>query len=384
MAPAMTAPYILYAAECSYYSAKARAYLLAKRVPYVERPNADRGYRERARVTVGYDVIPILETPDGAIIQDTVEIIDYLEPRFATPPAYPDTAVLGWAARFLAVYASHSLIRPGLHFRWSFLEENLAFIHHEFGRTIRPRGPEEEQIAFGKKIAQRIQGNLPIMGLVPETMDAIDAACETLMTLLNRHFEEHPFLLGGHPTLADYAFMGPFYGHMARDPYPSSLMKRIAPNLFRWTERMMSPGPSPEFHDCPTTLFRDDALPATLEAILLHAVEDFAVELGQTITSLADWLEAHPEIGPGERVPAMRGNGSLASHEVSVYGVRLKVPIRANMVWEHQKTKTFYDDLDPGSRRRLDDFLSEVGALELMRQPVSRPLERENFGFVTA
>ena len=80
----------------------------------------------------------------------------------------------------------------------------------------------------------------------------------------------------------------------------------------------------------------------------------------------------------------MRGNGSLASHEVSVYGVRLKVPIRANMVWEHQKTKTFYDDLDPGSRRRLDDFLSEVGALELMRQPVSRPLRRENFGFVTA
>ena len=60
------------------------------------------------------------------------------------------------------------------------------------------------------------------------------------------------------------------------------------------------------------------------------------------------------------------------------------MPIRANMVWEHQKTKTFYDDLDPNARHRLDGFLSQVGALELMRQPVSRPLERENFGFVAA
>ena len=41
----LTAPCVLYAAECSYYSAKARAYLLAKQVPYVERSSADRGYR---------------------------------------------------------------------------------------------------------------------------------------------------------------------------------------------------------------------------------------------------------------------------------------------------------------------------------------------------
>ncbi len=54
------------------------------------------------------------------------------------------------------------------------------------------------------------------------------------------------------------------------------------------------------------------------------------------------------------------------------------------MVWEHQKTKTFYDDLDPNARHRLDGFLSQVGALELMRQPVSRALERGNFGFVAA
>ena len=380
----MSEPYILYGSECSYFTAKVRAYLRAKQEPYVERVNADPGYRQRARVAVGYDVIPIVETRDGMIIQDSVEIIDHLEPLFPKRPTYPQTAVLGWTARFLACYASHFLIRAGLHYRWSFPDENLSFIEHEFGRTICPRGPKEVQIAFGKKIAKRPLGAYRIIGLTPETIPGVEASCEALMVRLDLHFEQHPYLLGGQPTLADYAFMAPFYGHFARDPYPSSLMKRIAPNLFRWTERMMYPGPSPEFHDYPAPLFPDTELPETLTNIMTQAGGEFAGELGQTITAFETWLRDHPEIDAGVQLPTVGGGGSLGSHEISLHGTKLNVPTRLNMIWEHQKSKAFYDNLASGERQRLDIFLREIGAFTLMQQPINRPLVRKNYGFVVS
>ena len=49
-----------------------------------------------------------------------------------------------------------------------------------------------------------------------ENLEGIESACKTLMILLSRHFETHPFLLGGYPTLADYALMAPVCGYLDR------------------------------------------------------------------------------------------------------------------------------------------------------------------------
>lgn len=374
--------YTLYGAECSYYSAKIRSYLRCKQIPYQERTNADEGYRERARVAVGFDVIPIMETPAGEIVQDTVDMIDHLEPLFPDLPAYPDSAVAGWAARFLATYASHGLIRAGLHYRWSYPAENLDFIHHEFGRTILPTGPETEQVAMGQRIASRIQEFLPFQGVVDATKPLIEQHCEQLMRLMDRHLAAHPYMLGGAPTLADYALMGPFYGHFARDPYSSSLMKRIAPNLFRWTERMNWPGAAPEFADHPTDLFADDDVPDTLILILKHAGEEFGGELAQTLDSMTTWFDDHPEISRGARLPAARGAGYISSHVLDVYGIPMSVPIKANIQWEHQKTKSFHDALQ--NRSALDELLRACGLFDLMSKPIERPVHRQDFGFIAA
>jgi hypothetical protein len=72
----------------------------------------------------------------------------------------------------------------------------------------------------------------------------------------------------------------------------------------------------------------------------------------------------------------------MASVNVTVYGVQHSMPIRANMVWEHQKTKEYYDTLDEKSRDQLDNYLETVGALDLMQQQITRAIKRENYGFV--
>ena len=65
-------------------------------------------------------------------------------------------------------------------------------------------------------------------GVSEELVPEIERSYEAFLGLLDAHLAGSPFLLGGHPTIADYGFMGPLYAHLARDPYPSVLMKRRA------------------------------------------------------------------------------------------------------------------------------------------------------------
>ena len=68
--------------------------------------------------------------------------------------------------------------------------------------------------------------------------------------------------MGGRPSIADCGFMAPLFAHLARDPVPATLMKNIAPNVYRWTERMNTPGIADgEFHDRAETYPPDDEIP---------------------------------------------------------------------------------------------------------------------------
>jgi glutathione S-transferase len=82
-------PYILYGSHASYATAKSRSYLRKKGIPFIERLPAAPRFREHVRPSSGSHRIPQLETPDGAVIQDTTAIFDYLEARFPEPPGYP-------------------------------------------------------------------------------------------------------------------------------------------------------------------------------------------------------------------------------------------------------------------------------------------------------
>jgi hypothetical protein len=79
---------------------------------------------------------------------------------------------------------------------------------------------------------------LPGLGVTPETIPAVEAAYEDLLDALDRHFQQHPYVMGGRPCIADFGLMAPMFAHLGRDPVPSQLMKSRAPNVYRWTERM--------------------------------------------------------------------------------------------------------------------------------------------------
>ena len=86
----MTKP-VLYAMRSSLYSSKARSYLLKQGFDFIEIPPGDPVYAAEVSPVIGRWIIPVFRTADGELIQDTEDIIDYLdasvEPERSADPA---------------------------------------------------------------------------------------------------------------------------------------------------------------------------------------------------------------------------------------------------------------------------------------------------------
>jgi glutathione S-transferase len=59
--------------------------------------------------TVGYFTVTVLETPEGEIIADSTEIMEFLEPKFPNLPMFPEDKTLAALA-----YLIHSFGLEGL------------------------------------------------------------------------------------------------------------------------------------------------------------------------------------------------------------------------------------------------------------------------------
>ena len=60
--------YILWGASWSLYTAKVRPYLIKKGIDYVEINPSHPHFNDTIMKTVGYFTVPVLETPEGAIV----------------------------------------------------------------------------------------------------------------------------------------------------------------------------------------------------------------------------------------------------------------------------------------------------------------------------
>ena len=127
--------YFLYGSAMSFYTGKARSYLRKKGLRFEMRSTSHPGYARVVGV-VGHAYQPILETAEGEVVQDTTEIIDFVESRHSLPAMYPTTPVQRLVALLLELFGDEGLVKPAMHYRWSFPEANDAFLASEFGRGI--------------------------------------------------------------------------------------------------------------------------------------------------------------------------------------------------------------------------------------------------------
>ena len=59
------------------------------------------------------------------------------------------------------------------------------------------------------------------------TAPAWEASNARLLAALEAHFAVHDYVLGGLPSLADFALLGPLYAHLFRDAVPGFVLRTL-------------------------------------------------------------------------------------------------------------------------------------------------------------
>ncbi|RZO03002.1 MAG: glutathione S-transferase family protein, partial [SAR92 clade bacterium] len=306
--------YILYSAPHSLYAGRARAYLIKRCIPFEERSVGHSSFTEIKPIGK-LPTIPTLVTPNGEVIRDGAAIIDHFESTFGRL-FRPISPLQDMVSSLFDVIGSEGLRRPAMHYRWNFPEDNDEFLHYHFFSLFRPDTPDREQKTIS--VMEMLRTTTKMRGVTGDTKDLVEALYIELLDALNSHFQHTPYLLGGSPCIGDFGMLAPLYGHLARDPKPATLMKKRAPRVYRWVERMnRASQDAPEYFDCGTDFFQNDGIPETLMAVLRVVSQDFVPETIASAKFLNLWLsEQNPETG----TPAIfqLGTSPLGSVEFQV------------------------------------------------------------------
>lgn len=345
--------YILYGVPHSLYTGIARCYLRTQGISFVERSTAHPNFSEQIVPQIGRSIIPVLETPEGEIIQDSLDIIDYFERDKAPYPAYPTGPRQLVLAILIHYYGSQAMLRHAMHYRWSYRNAQEGFLLDAFsaggGREI------------ATKIMARMNAYLPHLGVTGDTIPAIEQSYETLLDILELHFRDHPYLFGGQPSVADYGLIGPMFAHLGRDPVPSQLMKVRSPRVYRWVERMTAPGlDTPEFLEYGSHFLNDDNIPRTLEPLLTHISAEIFPELTDKLAFM-DSLVQQQSPADGEPVSDKPHQRNIGVVDTNFCGIPTQAGVAPYVLYLLRRTDKALACFSADEQQSVRAYLAQYG-----------------------
>lgn len=373
--------YRLYGTPGSLYTGKARSYLIKQGVRFENRAAGEARFREEIVPQIGRWIIPVLEAPDGAVVQDGSEIISHFEAQGATRfPAYPTTPLHRLIGQIFELFGGEGLLRPAMHFRWNFDETNHAFLSRDFPAALAPTGaPAEVQAEVFANASRRMRKAMASFGVSPDSIPAVEASYAEFLRLFDDHLAASPYLLGGRPTIGDYGLVAPLYAHLARDPYPAQIMKRTAYRVWRWVERMNAVDHDAGEYGAPSeALFEADAVPETLKRLLAFVAEDYLPEVEAFVGFTNSWLAEHPEVQAGTNGLPRNQDRALGQVEFLWRGVPVSVAVMPYRVYLLQKIQDVFDAASPVDRAAMEALLAQTGLSGLVSRRTSRRVERRN------
>ena len=296
----MRQTYTLYGWHLSYFTGKALCYLRYKQIDHVLAPANFFTLTRTIKKKTGAAVIPVLKTPLGEWIQDTSEIIDYVEALHSNNPVMPNTPVQEFASMLLEAWGDEWWVPVAMHTRWNY-PENHSLFEREAGYALLPWAPKFLQNKAAQRPMKMLRGMLPYVGVIPEQYDTMNEWTVNMLDSLNSHFEIHPFLLGNRPSLGDFGLVGTMYGHLGRDPWPKKHLIEPRKHLAAWLERMRNPAAFSA-----NTLLSDDTVPASLNTVFDSIFNEF--------------------------IPMVAAIGELASKHAQEHGLNKRLPRRIGVV----------------------------------------------------
>jgi glutathione S-transferase len=345
----------LYGWEVSPYMTKVEIYLKYKGIPFrTVRPNVYTLFR-KIQPAVGKAIMPVVYINGKNPIQDSTVIIDYFERQYPDNPLIPESPKQRIAAQLIELYANKWLVMAALHYRWNY-PENHNFIIGEFGSNTLPYFPAFIQRKAGKFIAGKMSGYLPLLGITENMQMALEDHTETLLSLLNRHLSKHVFLLGLQPCLADFSLYGFLYAHLHRDPAPQNLVAKH-PHVLKWIERLRG-----KISQDRIVLPDDDSIPASLLPVLVHISQSHMPLIKQSVEAVRLWSR---DKSIGDIIPQRIGDTTLTIGKNQETRYNLIEPY-----WLFQRLCETYQMLENMDKHGVDEFISSVAGLSLIKEPL--------------
>jgi glutathione S-transferase len=350
-------PYIFHGVEFSYFSAKVRPALRYKGVRYAE-ILAD--YQEIKKRT-GMQYIPMLVTPQDEAWQDTSDILDSLEAAHPEPPLFPTTPRQRVISYLFELYSDEFMLLPAMHYRWNF-EESEQKARGDFAAV-------QDDVERANRFADRMSGSLQALGVTDATIVPIETHFDELLAALNAHFDDHRFLLGDRPSLADCALMGPMYAHLYLDAVPGRIVREYH-RVAQWVENTNHPIPN----DTGDWL-SDDAVADTMRALLKLIGKDAVPWVLDSLRAIEDWIDANPpEDG---RMP--RGIGQTES---TLRGKTTTRGVQSYSLYMAQRAIDAYRSLSSADRVIVDDELIGTGCEDLFKYEPRHRLRKNDYELV--
>ena len=367
----MSKTHRLYAMTHSLYSGRARSYLIKHQIPFQELSTGHESFKAKVLPKGKLPTIPTLVTPEGEVIRDGAAIIEHFEAANGRPsrPAGPKQRII---SALFDVIGTDGLLRPAMHYRWNFPEDNLAFVRYHFLHSQRDTPERSEKT---EAMMNRMRHAAMIFGVTEQTQAVVESLYLDYLEALNTHFEQYPYLLGWRPSLGDFGLIAPMYAHLGRDPYPARLMQQRAVSVYRWVERMNRYDQDvPEFFNADTDFIENDELPESLIAVLRVLAEDFVPETLAAAEAINGWLaDNKPEAG----TPAV---GRLAqapgTATFDLRGETIEALAQPHRFYLLQRVQDDYASLSATEKVGVDAVLAESGMAAILDASLSRRIER--------
>ena len=360
----------LYGVPHSLYTGRARSYLIKAGIPFRERPPSVPHYQSEVIPKAGGKLgLPTIEFPDGRVIRDGASIIDFFEGESGESFS-PSTPKQRFFSRLFDAIGAEGLLRPAMHYRWNFEEENLDYLVFHF-EMLMP--PGEAGKVMARKAADKMRGAMRAFGVNEDTVPLVETLYADVLRAMDAHFAEVPYLLGGRPCVGDFGLFAPMFGHLGRDPRPLMMMQESALRTFRWVERMgRETSDILEFPSREETYLADDSIPETLIALLKALSADFVPETLAAAEVINAWLEANsPE--PGAPAERMLGFASFEAAGTQVSAIAQ--PYRFYLLARAQAER---EAMDEATRAELDAMLERAGMSALIDAKLTRAMGFED------
>ncbi len=324
----MSDVYLIWGAEISPYSIKARSYFRYKGIPHdwLERsPDNIEEYQKFARLPL----VPLVITPgpEPAGLQDSTPIIEKLDERFPEPSLHPENEAARFISALLEEYGDEWGNKWMFHYRWWRDPDQISAAERLAGGN-----PD-----VAKRLRERMVPRISFVGSSEQTADQIERSFQNAIRLLDAHLASRPYLMGGRPAFADFG-AGFQLQQAYTDPTAGGLIRSGAPNVAAWVQRMLDPGDDGPFEPLA------DLLP-TLEPLLSE-------DVGRLFLP---WSDANSRaLEAGEDPMSVELAGELWTQKPQKYHARSLRVLRERYA-------------KVGDKAELDSILERTGCLRWLR-----------------